>query len=187
MTSSTRATELELTINHNFSQSFIIAGLCLISLIFWEKRRGENAMVPPSIFKSRSIIAILAFSFSTRFCLLIFSYYIPIYYQAGRGQNAVQSGVALLPLMLSTVFSVIIGGQIVGRIGKYWHFLFFGPMFFCVGSGLLFTITENTPSANIIGYQILAGVGIGSTMQNALFAIQSVLPLHSVLCECGAF
>lgn len=36
-----------------------------------------------------------------------------------RGHSAIKSGIDLLPLMLSIVFSVIVGGQIVARIGRY--------------------------------------------------------------------
>lgn len=66
--------------------------------VFWERYLGEKAMVPPSIFKSISIYAIVAYAFMTRFSLLLFTYYIPIYYQAGRGATATASGVDLLPL-----------------------------------------------------------------------------------------
>lgn len=137
-------------------------------------------MVPLSLLKNVSVFAILAFSVTTRFCLLVFCYYIPIYYQAGRGQTAVQSGVALMPLLLSAVTAVILAGQFVGRTGNYWCFLFFGPIFTCVGSGLFYSVTEHTPSANIIGYQILLGLGIGSTMQNGLLAVQSVESILSL-------
>lgn len=67
-------------------------------------------MVPPSIFKSISIYAIVAYSFMTRFSLLLFTYYIPIYYQAGRGASATASGVDLLPLSKFTIifFSTIV-------------------------------------------------------------------------------
>lgn len=37
----------------------------------------------------------------------------------------------------------------------------------------MYTVDEFTASQNIIGYQILTGIGIGSTMQNSLFAMQA--------------
>lgn len=160
----------------------MVSTLCLVALFFRERGKGDDAMVPFSIFKSGSIYALLAFSFVTRFCLYIF-YYIPIYYQAVRGQTAIQSGAGLLPLMISTILAVIIGGQIAGHIGRYWHFLFFGPMFLCVGSGLLYTLDENTASASIIGYLALAGLGIGFALENALCAVQYVVLSSSFHCH----
>lgn len=52
----------------------MLAGVLGTVLVFWERHLGDKAMVPHAIFKSLSIYAIVAFSFMTRFCLLIFSY-----------------------------------------------------------------------------------------------------------------
>jgi len=46
------------------------------------------------------------------------------------------------------------------------------PVFLAVGSGLLYTLTTTSPSARLIGFQILAGIGTGMGMQNSLLAIQ---------------
>lgn len=42
-----------------------------------------------------------------------------------------------------------------------------------MGFGLLYTIGVHTSNAKIIGYQILAGFGIGLSFQNALVAVQA--------------
>jgi len=104
--------------------------------------------------------------------LLLFSYYIPIFYQAVRHSSATRSGIDLLPFMLGVVVSVIGSGQIVGVFGYYWPFLLASPVFLAVGSGLLFTLDTDTAGARIVGFQILAGVGTGMGMQNSLLAIQ---------------
>ncbi|KAJ3899468.1 ABC transporter [Lentinula edodes] len=152
--------------------SFVFAGVTAVTFIAWEIYIGENAMVPTQIFKSRSIYAIITYSFLTRFSLLLFSYYIPIFYQAVRHRTATDSGIDLLPFMLSVVLSVIGSGQIVGKFGYYWPFLVCAPIFLAVGSGLLYTVSPSTTSAQLIGFQILAGVGTGMGMQNSLLAIQ---------------
>jgi MFS family permease len=138
----------------------------------WERYLGERAMVPLGIFHSISIYAICVFAFMTRYSMLIYSYYIPIYYQAAKGHSAVRSGIDLLPLMLGVVVTVISAGQITARIGYYWPFLVVGPIFLSVGSGLLYTVGPHTAEANLAGYQILCGIGIGMTLQNGLFAMQ---------------
>ncbi|KAF8198789.1 transporter [Mycena galopus ATCC 62051] len=152
--------------------SFVFAGVLTVAYIAWEIYMGERAMTPTVIFKSRSIWAILAYCFLTRFSLLLFSYYIPIFYQAVRGHSATQSGIDLLPFMLSVVLSNIISGQLVGKFGYYWPFLVVAPCFLAVGSGLLYTLTPASLPASIIGFQILAGVGTGLGMQNSLLAVQ---------------
>ncbi|KAJ6496207.1 ABC transporter [Mycena sanguinolenta] len=151
---------------------FVFAGVLTVAYICWEIYMGERAMTPTAIFKSGSVWAILAYAFLTRFSLLLFSYYIPIFYQAVRGHSATQSGIDLLPFMLGVVLTVISSGQIVGKFGYYWPFLLVAPVFLATGSGLLYTLTPSSSSASIIGFQILAGVGTGMGMQNSILAIQ---------------
>ncbi|KAJ6495364.1 ABC transporter [Mycena sanguinolenta] len=151
---------------------FVFAGVLTVVYIAWEIYMGEKAMTPTAIFKSRSIWAILAYSFLTRFSLLLFSYYIPIFYQAVRHQTATKSGIDLLPFMLGVVITIISSGQMVGRFGYYWPFLVLAPVFLAVGSGLLYTLSTTSSSASLIGFQILAGIGTGMGMQNSLLAIQ---------------
>ncbi|KAF9075506.1 ABC transporter [Rhodocollybia butyracea] len=153
--------------------SFVFAGVCSILFVGWEIYYGDKALVPTQIFKSRSIYAIVVYCFLTRFSLLLFSYYVPIFYQAVRHKSATDSGINLLPFMLGVVLTVISSGQVVGKFGYYWPFLVVAPLFLAVGSGLFFTLKTTTTSAQIIGFQILAGIGTGMGMQNGLLAMQA--------------
>ncbi|KAF7335567.1 Major facilitator transporter-like protein [Mycena venus] len=151
---------------------FVFAGVLTAAYVWWEIYMGESAMTPTTIFKSRSVWAILAYCFLSRFSLLLFSYYIPIFYQAVRHHSATKSGIDLLPFMLGLVLTVILAGQIVGKTGYLWPFLFTAPFFLAVGSGLLYTLNTSSSSAKIVGFQILAGMGTGMGMQNSLLAMQ---------------
>ncbi|KAF7318484.1 MFS general substrate transporter [Mycena chlorophos] len=152
--------------------SFVVAGVLAVATVFWEIWLGDRAMVPTAIFKSGSVYAIIVYAFLTRFSLLLFSYYIPIFYQAVRAHSATKSGIDLLPFMLFVVGSVIGAGQIVARVGRYWYFLVAAPIFLAVGSGLLYTVSPNTTNAQLVGFQILAAIGTGLGMQNSLLAMQ---------------
>jgi hypothetical protein len=62
---------------------------------------------------------ILAYSFLTRFSLLLFSYYIPIFYQAVRHHSATKSGIDLVPFtVLDLVLTSLSAGQMVRRYGR---------------------------------------------------------------------
>jgi MFS family permease len=152
---------------------FVFSGVLTGVFIAWEIYRGDKAMVPTQVFKSRSIYAIIAYCFLSRFSYLLFSYYIPIFYQAVRHASATESGINLIPFMLSVVLTIIGAGQTVGKIGYYWPFLVGAPVLLAVGSGLLFTISPTTTDAQLVGFQILAGVGTGMGLQNSLIAIQT--------------
>ncbi|KAK7013236.1 major facilitator transporter-like protein [Favolaschia claudopus] len=154
--------------------TFVFAGALTAVYVAWEKYMGERAMIPTVIFKTLGVWAILIYCMLTRFSMLLFSYYIPIFYQAARHRTATESGIDLVPLMLSLVLTLIIAGQIVGKTGHVWPFLVVGPIILAIGSGLLYTLTPTTSSAKLIGFQILAGAGTGMGMQNAMMALQTV-------------
>ncbi|KAJ7189880.1 ABC transporter [Mycena pura] len=151
---------------------FVMAFVLGAVYVAWEVYMGERAMTPTAIYKSRSVWAILAYCFLTRFSFLIYSYYIPIFYQAALHHSAIKSGIDLLPFMLSLVLTIITIGQIVGKTGYLWPFLLVGPFFLATGSGLLYTLSTSSSSAQLVGFQILAGVGTAMGMQNSILAMQ---------------
>jgi hypothetical protein len=57
--------------------------------------------------------------------------------------------------------------------GRYWHILVISPMIAAVGYGLLYTIRPDMKAATVIGFQIIAGVGIGGALQNVIIATQA--------------
>ncbi|KAJ7111784.1 ABC transporter [Mycena epipterygia] len=160
---------------------FVLSPILTVAWILWENYLGDRAMTPTAIFKSRSVYALVAYCFLARFSLLLFSFYIPIFYQAVRHHSATSSGIDLLPFMLGLILTLITAGQLVGKFGYYWPFLAGAPLFLGLGSGLLYTLNTNTASAKLIGFQILAGVGTGMGMQNSLIAMQVEFRNHPKL------
>ncbi|KAF7314900.1 Major facilitator transporter-like protein [Mycena indigotica] len=153
---------------------FVLSGVFAAATIAWEIWIGEErAMVPTTVFKSRSVFAIILYCFLSRFSLLLFAYYLPIFYQAARNHTATRSGIDLLPFMIAVILSAVVSGQIVSKLGIYFYFLLIAPVFLAVGSGLMYTISPATSTASITGFQILAGIGTGLGMQNAFVAIQA--------------
>lgn len=152
----------------------------------------KTATIPPRVFKQRSILAGLLSTICIGSQQMIFSkstpthpflypptkttvYYLPIWFQAIQGVTALQSGIHLLPLILSLVAASILSGILVHRVGYYTPFLLFGIWFTCVGAGLLTTLQPSTPTAKWIGYQVLYGWGFGLGSQAPNLAAQTVL------------
>lgn len=55
--------------------------------------------------------------------------------------------------------------------------MWLGSAVFATGSGLLHTLSRPSSMGQWFGYQVLGGIGYGSTVQIPFFAIQVVLPL----------
>ncbi|KAM0746249.1 MFS general substrate transporter [Meredithblackwellia eburnea MCA 4105] len=151
---------------------FALFGVLTAAFLAWEIWLGDRALVPLRIFRNLSISLVMVYNSLVRVSMMLLSYYIPLFYQAGRHESVVNSGVKIIPYMLPSVTCVVIGGFVVSKTGRYWPFLIVGPIFSAIGGGLLFTVTEHTSVAKIVGYQILLGVGQGLVFQNALVAVQ---------------
>ncbi|KAJ7445535.1 ABC transporter, partial [Mycena galericulata] len=149
---------------------FVFAGVLAAAFVAWEIFAGDRAMTPIAIFHSKSVYDVVAYCFLTRFSLLLYSYYIPIFYQAVRHHSATKSGVDLLPFVLGVVLTRVPACWVVNPTNYTvcsWHFSSAPP-----SSGLLYTLSTSSSSATIVGFQILVGIGTGMGMQNALLAIQ---------------
>lgn len=108
------------------------------------------------------------------------AYYIPIYFQSIKGSSAVHSGIQLLPLMISVVISSIFWGIVIGKIGYYTPILIGGAMFLTVGAGLITTWKVDSKTGIWFGYQVIMGLGAGSSFQIPLIAVQCVLDLKDI-------
>lgn len=97
-----------------------------------------------------------------------------------KGATATQSGVYTLPFVLSLVVASTLSGAFTQRFGYYVPAMIASPSLLAVGQGLMSTFTVDTPSSHWIGFQVIAGFGLGLGMQAASLAAQAVLPLPDV-------
>ena len=100
-------------------------------------------------------------------CLNVPTYYLPLFYQIVRGRTAEQSGVDIIPLLISFILTTTFCGGVVRKTGRYWPFLIISACITAVGGGMFHTIDPSTSGSRLIGFQILLGVGIGFGFQNS--------------------
>lgn len=96
----------------------VLTGLLIAFLAFIETKIPEPLM-PPRLFKNRSIVAVLCANwfFGINFFSLV--YYLPVYFQVVRGDNAMWSGIRLIPMqLLIAVFSTC-SGLFISKYGIY--------------------------------------------------------------------
>ncbi|PVF94124.1 ABC transporter [Serendipita vermifera] len=151
---------------------FCVFAVLLPVFLCWEYFKCERAMLPLFLFKRRTLIAAGLAMFLLMISFLAATYYLPFFYQA-KGRTAAQSGIDIIPFMLSVVVASFGAGGFVSFTGHYWGLMVVGPLVGAVGAGLLFTIDEYTSSARLIGYQILLGAGLGVALQQPMMAIQA--------------
>ncbi|RAL05409.1 MDR family MFS transporter [Aspergillus ibericus CBS 121593] len=154
---------------------FIMFGVLFSIFIFVEHRLQERAMVPPRIFKQRSVLAGTVWTMCSSSGMMVMLYYLPVWFQAIKTVDAEESGIMNLPLVLSMVVGSIGSGILVTLLGYYNPFMFAGAFFMAIGSGLLTTFHPDTGHSKWIGYQIIFGLGLGLGVQQANIAVQTCL------------
>ncbi|KXH30146.1 major facilitator superfamily transporter [Colletotrichum simmondsii] len=159
---------------------FLIFGFGMAGFLYLQYLGQENATVPPRIFKQRSVWSSSFFAFNTGAAFLLSVYFLPIWFQSVQGVSAVNSGVRNLPMLVSNIIASLVAGAAVTIWGLYTPWMILGSILMGIGYGLISTFNPNTSSAMWIGYQILAGAGVGAAMQQPLMAVQVVLDMADV-------
>ncbi|OCK76093.1 efflux pump [Lepidopterella palustris CBS 459.81] len=159
---------------------FCGSGGTLVIFVAWEHRVGDDAMIPYSMVRKRVIWSSSSVAFFFFGALLIFSYYLPIYFQAVKGVSPALSGVYLLPGILSQILMVLVSGALVGKLGYYLPWGVGGAVVMAVSAGLISTFTPYTTTIKWVMYQIIGGIGRGAAMQIPVIAIQNNLPQEQI-------
>ncbi|KAK4500045.1 hypothetical protein PRZ48_008231 [Zasmidium cellare] len=159
---------------------FVLFGLLLCAFLAIQLWKGSKAMVPPRVIAQRSMVAGVWFVFCLGAAFVLFTYYLPIWFQAVKDTSAVRSGINVLPMILSLVICTMISGLLVTRFGYYTHFFILSSICLALGSGLLTQLEPGTSASTWIGFEILLGAGVGFGVQQMLVAAQVVLAANDV-------
>jgi MFS family permease len=96
---------------------FVLFGVLFSVFGYLQYRRGDNATIPPRIFKQRSILGAMWYTGCCNGILAMTEYYISIYFQGVKGLTATKSGLLGLPMIagLSVAnMAAAVGTTIIG-------------------------------------------------------------------------
>ncbi|EXF75537.1 efflux pump [Colletotrichum fioriniae PJ7] len=168
-------TALELGGNeYAFNSPTIIGLFCgsavaLVTFLAWNYRKGDDGLIPSSMAGKRPVWSAAATNFTFVGSAMIQIYLLPLYFQAVQGVTPVQSGINVLPSILSQLAFAYGGGVLAATI---------------IASGLFTSLTPTTSVAQWAGYQIITGGGRGIVLQLNDFkpsiAIQANLPPEQI-------
>jgi MFS family permease len=158
----------------------IVLTLVLFGVLFlvWsviQHRKQDRATVPPRVFFQRNMVAAFAYAAAGSGTLMFLFYYLSVYFQAVKGVSPVTAGLSLLPMILSLIAAAVLSGLCTRKIGYYWPTMCAAPVVASVGIGMLTTLRPDTNHPKWIGYQVLAGFGMGLSLQQSSLIAQTVL------------
>ncbi|KAI0465717.1 MFS drug efflux transporter [Xylaria cf. heliscus] len=132
----------------------------------------RKRIFPLKFLRSSTMIMMFLGTAAASTSIFIPVYFIPLYYQFVRSDDALQAGVNLLPFIAFNVALALINGMVMGKRPYYMPWYVFAGVFCIIGSALLYTVDEYTSDARIWGYSILLGAGSGAFIQLSFTVVQ---------------
>lgn len=153
--------------------SGLLAGsVALAGLFIWIEARSAQPIIPLHLFKSATVKAIAAISFSLGVIMLGALYYIPLFVQVVGGQTAASSGAITTPLAITMVITNILAGQFIARVGTLKPLIVAGAIVSVTGVGELTWLNVSSQPWEITLAMVVIGVGLGLIMPISTIAIQ---------------
>lgn len=98
---------------------FVLCGVMIILLCVVESKFAAEPLMPPRLFKNRSVVSVLLVNILFGLTFFAALYYLPYYFQIVRGDSAMWSGIRLIPMqMVVCVISTAVGVTI-SKLGFY--------------------------------------------------------------------
>jgi hypothetical protein len=158
-----------------FVVSFVLAVAFSVQQKFaWFTNKTER-MFPVHLVKNKeaNLLFICAACANTAGFLPI--YYLPVYFQFSRGDDALGAAIRLLPLITILSATIIANGYLMSKLGYYQPWYIGGAALALVGNVLASRIDNHTSVSAIYGYEVLIALGSGAFIQAGYATIQTVV------------
>ena len=154
----------------------VLSVASLVSFVPWERRMGEEAILPLRIFSSS------VFTLTSVVSLLVGAgmfgglVVLPLYLQIVRGESPTGAGLKLIPLMAGIIVTSAFSGRYMSRTGRYRRLPIAGTATMFVSLLLMSTLHADTPLWRAMVFMVVMGAGLGLTMQTLVISVQNALP-----------
>jgi EmrB/QacA subfamily drug resistance transporter len=154
----------------------VLAAASLVAFVPWERRMGEEALLPlrmfaSSVFSRTSVVALLVGAAMFGSLVLV-----PLYLQIVRGASPTRAGLEMVPLMAGIIVTSGLTGRIMSRTGRYKWLPVVGTAVMFVGMLLFARVGVDTPLWEVMLPMVLVGAGLGFSMQTLVISVQNALP-----------
>ncbi|GAB7183412.1 MFS transporter [Kitasatospora sp. Ki12] len=150
-----------------------VLGLVLLLAFVEVERSAAEPVLPLRLFRSRTFSLVAVISFVIGFAMFGALTYLPTFLQVVVQVSPTMSGIHMLPMVLGMLVTSIGSGQIVARTGHYRVFPIAGTALTTVGLLLLSRLDEHSGTAEMSGYFLVFGLGLGLVMQVLVLIVQN--------------
>ncbi|MFF5199637.1 MDR family MFS transporter [Micromonospora parva] len=160
--------------------AMVVGALILGALAIRVETRAAEPMIPPRLFRNRTITLAVVASIAVGVGMFGASIFLGQYFQISRGQSPTMSGLMTLPMILGLLVSSTVIGRVITRTGRWKRYLVIGSALLTIGFALMGTLRADTSFTLLSVYMLVIGVGLGMTMQNLVLAVQNTVGPHEL-------
>ena len=172
--------------NHAFAwasweTAAMLGGALLAAVAFvLVELRAPEPVIPMTILTERTTALAIVASLAVGTVMFGANVFLGQYFQVGRGYSPTVAGWLGLPLMVGLLISSTVAGRIVTASGRWKAPVVTGMVMLTVGIALMATVGADTSLWFIGGALLIAGVGLGASMQNLVLAVQNTVAVSDV-------
>jgi EmrB/QacA subfamily drug resistance transporter len=152
---------------------YVIGVVGLVAFVFCEHRYGDEALLPPRLFRGRTFAVGSASSFIVGMTMVGGLVTLPLYLQIAKDATPTRGGLELIPLVVGMMSGSLISGQVIFRTGRYRILPIVGGGFMLVALLLFGRVGADTPLWQTMLVMLLMGLGLGGNMQPMVVAVQN--------------
>ncbi|HEY1175995.1 MAG TPA: MDR family MFS transporter [Phytomonospora sp.] len=173
-------------VDHDFdwiswqSGAMVAGSLLLLGLAVLVESRAAEPVVPLPIVRQRTTALAIVASLAVGMAMFGGSVFLGQYFQIGRGYTPTEAGLMTIPMMAGVLGSSIVIGRLVSKTGKVKPYIVGGAIVLVIGMLGLSVIDHETSLIYLGAAMFAVGVGVGSTMQNLVLAVQNTVSLKDI-------
>ncbi|KAI0968465.1 MFS general substrate transporter [Xylaria arbuscula] len=156
------------------------AGLLGILFVYLQWKRGNIALIPLRVLKTRSVWTSSMVLFFLGAETYLINFFLPFWFQGVKNISPIQTGINFLPYLLPQLIPLVIISGIVKQFGYYVPYMVAGELICVAGQALLTQIHPNSTTPYWAASLVVSGLGSGMAMQLPYTAIALVLPDHDI-------
>ncbi|KAJ2558616.1 hypothetical protein EV175_000710 [Coemansia sp. RSA 1933] len=165
-----------------------VGGAMLCVFIVVELKVAKVPLVPMWVFRVRNLVVPFSVTFLCAMTMFTIVFFLPVYFSAVFGVNAMVAGFLSLPFGVSLGLSSFVSGYMMSRKTSYVTFLRIGPAILAVGALLIALLNGKVPRGAMSALLVIPGTGMGNVIVSNVIAAQAAVDpqfvvLVTPLCE----
>ncbi len=151
----------------------IIGIVGLLVFVVFEEYVAKEPLIRLDVFKNRTAAA--SYFETTLHGMILWSvlYYMPLYYEAVKGETPVLAGVSLFPASFTVAPAAMVTGIVISKTGRYRWAIWSGWVLTTLGTGILYLLDVNTTTVQWVFLNLVSGLGMGILFPSMAFSIQA--------------